>query len=135
MNQQFQKAFSKKAPLSLGWLAARALQNGMDDGKVGGRSVPPSLHSRCRPMPEVAMSVPGVMKLLCNLSPSRASGPDSIGPIVLGNLAMRLPCFSRCSSRGCWTRVGSLLVGPGRVSPPSSGGGMEVVPLATVPYH
>ena len=92
-NQQFQKAFSKKAPLSLNQLATQALQNGMDNDKIGSHSVPPSLHSKYQPMPEITISVPGIIKLLCNLNPSKASGPDSIKPIVLKNLSNEIALF------------------------------------------
>ena len=92
-NQQFQKAFSKKAPLSLNQLATQVLQNGMDNDKIGSHSVPPSLHSKYQPMPEITISVPGIIKLLCNLNPSKASGPDSIKPIVLKNLSNEIALF------------------------------------------
>ena len=93
MNQQFQKAFSKKPPLSLNQLATQVLQNGMDNGKIGSHSVPPSLHSKYQPMPEITISVPGIKKLLCNLNPSKASGPDSIIPIVLKSLSNEIVLF------------------------------------------
>ena len=56
VNWQFQKAFSKKALLSLNQLATQLLQNGMDNGKIGSHSVPPSLHSKYQPMPEITIS-------------------------------------------------------------------------------
>ena len=92
-NQQFQKAFSKRNPLSLNHLATQVLQNGMDNGKTGSHSVPPSLHSKYQPMPEITTSVPGVIKLLCNLNLSKASGPDSIELIVLKNLSNEIALF------------------------------------------
>ena len=93
-NQQFQKAFSKKAP-SLNQLATQVLQNGMDNDKIGSHSVPPSLRSKYQPTPEITIhvSVPGIIKLLCNLNPSKASGPDSIKPIVLKNLSNEIALF------------------------------------------
>ena len=39
----------------------------MDNDKIGSHSVPPSLHSKYQPMPEITISVPGIIKLLCNL--------------------------------------------------------------------
>ena len=80
---QFQKAFLKKAPLSLNQLANQVLQNGMDNDKIGSHSVPSLLHSKYQPMSEITISVPGFIKLLCNLNPSKASVQDSIKPIVL----------------------------------------------------
>ena len=87
------KGFFKKDPLSLNQLATQVLQNGMDNNKIGSHSVPPSLHSKYQPMPEITISVPGIIKLLCNLNPSKASGPDSIKPIVLKNLSNEIALF------------------------------------------
>ena len=81
-NQQFQKAFKKKALMPLFQLATQAFQNGLDNGKIGSHSIPSSLHSKYQPMPEITISVTGIIKLLCSLNPSKASGPDSIKPIV-----------------------------------------------------
>ena len=44
-------------------------------------------------MPEITIAVPGIIKLLCNLNPSKASGPDSIKPIVLKNLSNEIALF------------------------------------------
>ena len=72
-----------KMTLSLNQLATQVLQNGMDNGKIGSHSVPHSLNIKYQPMPEITMSVSGIIKLFCNLNPSKASGPDSIEPIAL----------------------------------------------------
>ena len=37
--------------------------------------------------------MPGIIKLLCNLNPSKALGPDSIKPIVLKNLSNEIALF------------------------------------------
>ena len=65
------------------YFATQVLQNGTDNGKIGSHLVPPSQHSKYQPMPEITISVHGIIKLLCNLNPSKESGPDSIKPIVL----------------------------------------------------
>ena len=44
-------------------------------------------------MPEITIFVPGIIKLLCNLNPSKASGPDSTKPIVLKNLSNGIALF------------------------------------------
>ena len=87
------KRLSWKSPLSLNQLAIQVLQNGMDNGKIGSHSVPPSLYSKYQPMPEITNYVPGIIKLLCNLNPSKASGQDSIKPIVLKNLSNEITLF------------------------------------------
>ena len=38
-------------------------------------------------MPQIEISTPGVKKLLDNLKPHKASGPDSIPPTVLKELS------------------------------------------------
>ena len=65
----------------------------MDNGKIGSLSVPPSLHSKYQPIPEITISVSGIKKLLCNLNPSKASGQDTIKPIVLKNLSNESALF------------------------------------------
>ena len=102
-NQQFQKLSKKSppphpprhppSPQSLNHLATQVLQNGMYNNKIGSHSVPPSLHSKYQPMPEITVSVPGIIKLLCNLNPSKAWGPDFIKPIVLKNLSNEIALF------------------------------------------
>ena len=65
----------------------------MDNDKIGSHTVPPSLHSKYQPMPEITIYVPGIIKLLGNLNPSKASGLDSIKPIVLKNLSNEIALF------------------------------------------
>ena len=64
LNRQFQSVFTKEAPLNL---TAPAYQF-------------PEL-------PYINITVPGVLKLLRNLKPGKAAGPDNIGPRILKELA------------------------------------------------
>ena len=41
-------------------------------------------------MPEISLSVSGVLKLLSNLQTGKACGPDNIKPIVLKNLSVQI---------------------------------------------
>ena len=41
-------------------------------------------------MPEITISVNGVLKLLSNLKPHKAAGPDNIRPLVLQNLRQQI---------------------------------------------
>ena len=48
---------------------------------------PASLQSKILPMPDIDISVSGVLKLLQGLNPSKAAGPDTIKSVVLKELA------------------------------------------------
>ena len=120
--------------LSLNHLATQVLQNRMDNDKIGSHAVPHSLHSKYQPMPEITKSVPGIIKLLCNLNPSKASGPDSIKPIFLNILCNEIALvlsvlFQKSLDSGqvphVWTK---------HVSPPSSKRGVKVIPFTTAPH-
>ena len=41
-------------------------------------------------MPEIYIDLPGVIKLLANLKPDKAAGPDAIKPIVLKELRLEI---------------------------------------------
>ena len=89
-------------------------------------------------MPEITTYVPGIIKLLCNLNPSKASGTDSIKPIVLKNLSNEITLFlsvpfqkSLDSSQvpHDWTKA---------CVTPSWKRGIKMIPLkalTTAPYH
>ena len=64
LNDQFQSVFTRETPPNL---------------------TPPRQQSPT--MPDIEISVEGVLKLLKNLKPNKASGPDNIGPRVLKELA------------------------------------------------
>ena len=70
LNAQFGSVFSLRTPLSLANLCESRL-----------RSLPPE-----RVMPEFAVSLGGVLKLLQGLNPHKAPGPDGVGPLVLREL-------------------------------------------------
>ena len=58
---------------------------------VGENSNVHSSSSRKYPiMPEITISVNGVLKLLSNLKPHKAAGPDNIRPLVLQNLRQQI---------------------------------------------
>ena len=96
-NQQFQRAFSKKAPLSLNQLATQVSQNGLDNDKIGRHSVPPSLHSKYQPMPEITISVPGIIHKTVLQPESKQgirTGLHQTHCLKKPLEAMKLPCFS-----------------------------------------
>jgi hypothetical protein len=86
LNNQFQSVFTSKSPLSLKSLANMKVQDMADTGKeITGKPYSPH-----KPMPDIEISVNGVEKLLNNLNPHKASGPDEIKPIVLKTLSKEL---------------------------------------------
>ena len=72
LNKQFQSAFSTTTPLSL----KQACQN-----------ISPQAGERHPIMQDIQISKHGIEKLLGNLKPHKAAGPDQIKPIILKELA------------------------------------------------
>lgn len=81
LNEQFQSVFTPKSPVSLKSLAEMKVQDMADTGRETSH---PTFSSH-DPMPDIDISVNGVEKLLKNLNPHKAAGPDQIRPIVLKN--------------------------------------------------
>lgn len=75
LNTQFQSVFSPKSPLSLASICKMKL-------KPDSQSVPT--------MPGITVGTNGIEKLLSNLNPHKASGPDKIKPIILKTLSAEL---------------------------------------------
>ncbi|XP_060608341.1 uncharacterized protein LOC132760373 [Ruditapes philippinarum] len=86
LNEQFQSVFTSKSPVSLKFLADMKVQDQADTG----REVPHTSFSPHNPMCDIDISVKGVEKLLKNLNPHKAAGPDQIRPIVLKNTSKEL---------------------------------------------
>ena len=89
LNEQFQSVFTPKSPLSLGQICQQSVDNYISEGKLN----PPSnqCHDEKYPaMPEIYIATEGISKLLKNLQPDKAAGPDNIKPIVLKELHQEL---------------------------------------------
>ena len=91
LNKQFQSVFSTKSPLSLNSLCKMTLN-------IGKQSIPA--------MPDITVSTKGIEKLLNNLNPHKASGPDKIKPIILKTLSVELSpilqmLFQKSLREGC----------------------------------
>ena len=82
--QQFQSVFSRLSPLRLGQLSAQIIQ------KLFHENIPENLQSLCPPMPEIFIDPNEIIKLLSNLNPNKAAGPDSIKPIILKELRLEI---------------------------------------------
>lgn len=80
LNRQFVSAFSRRNPISLKDCAK-------DAANTYEKDVPS--------MPDIDISTRGVEKLLSNLNPGKAGGPDSLKPRVLKELASTIaPCLT-----------------------------------------
>ena len=81
LNDQFQSVFSPKTPICLKSLAQMSLQDLHDSGAS------PSFHPSPYPkMPDISIAAEGIDKLLVDLNPHKAAGPDKFIPIVLQTL-------------------------------------------------
>ena len=73
LNEQFQSVFTQKSPLSLQQLSKIQAQNYAIEGKL---DYPPGCVPEFPDMPDITISVAGIDKLLKNLQPNKATGPD-----------------------------------------------------------
>ena len=80
LNSQFQSVFSSLSPLKLGQLCTKQIHNFFQE------NIPENITPLCFTMPEIKIDLNGVIKLLSNLKPDKAAGPDSIKPVVLKQL-------------------------------------------------
>ena len=94
LNSQFQSAFSSSCPLSLKHLCSAALskiiptENDIvdEDSNVCHRSKPRYPY----PMTDIVIIVSGIDKLLKDINPYKACGPDQIQPRVLKELHLQI---------------------------------------------
>ena len=85
-NQQFQSVFTAKEPLSLSRLCKMTLQNAADSGVIPPRTLPAGVLKTTPVMEDFSISVAGILKLLQNLKPGKAAGPDRLKPVLLKEL-------------------------------------------------
>ena len=85
-NQQFQSVFTTKATLSLSRLCKMKIQDMTDSCKMRHDAVPAELLNPNPNMEELSISCNGILKLLQNLKPFKAAGPDRLKPLLLNEL-------------------------------------------------
>ena len=85
-SRQFQSVFTCKSPLSLSRLAQMKVQDLVDEGSLPLGSVPDTNLSSVPVMPDLEISLNGILKLLKNLKPGKAAGPDQLKPLLLKEL-------------------------------------------------
>ena len=89
-NQQFQSVFTTKAPLSLSRLCKMQIQDMTDNGTMCHDAVPAGVLSSSPKMEEFSISINGILKLLQNLKPFKAAGPDRLIHSCSRNCGMKL---------------------------------------------
>ncbi|MEW8546483.1 MAG: reverse transcriptase family protein, partial [Candidatus Thiodiazotropha sp.] len=62
------------------------LQDLIDDGQIDPCAVPQSISNRIQTLSDIEISINGILKLLFNLKPGKAAGPDRIRPLLLKEL-------------------------------------------------
>ena len=66
------------------------LQDMVDEGKMSPGTVPQTFRNKNQTMPQIEISINGILKLLYNLKPGKAAGPDKIRPLILKELRVEL---------------------------------------------
>ena len=82
LNNQFQSVFTQKSPLKLSKLAYMTVQDLSDRGAIDPSQVQGEILSITPKMESISV----VVKLLKDLNPHKAAGPDQIKPLVLQRL-------------------------------------------------
>ena len=85
-NQQFNSVFTPKEPLSLSRLAKMRVEDLNKAGRLPSDTIPDTSQDSATTMPEINISQNGLLKLLKNLKPSKAAGPDKLKPLLLREL-------------------------------------------------
>ena len=73
-------------PLRLNHLSESAVLDGLADGTLNEENIPGTFKPNVPEMPQISISLAGILKMLASLDPSKAAGPDAIKPIVLRSL-------------------------------------------------
>ena len=94
LNQRFQSVFTPKCPLKLSQLASMAVQDLSDSGTIDPSQIPGECLNTTPHMESITVSTKGIAKLLKDLNPHKAAGPDQIKPLVLQNLRDMMQNFS-----------------------------------------
>ena len=86
----FNQFSTPRSPLSLSRLAQMKLQDMVDEGKMSTGTVPQNFRNKNQTMPQIEISINGILKLLYNLKPGKAAGQDKIRPLILKELRVEL---------------------------------------------
>ena len=89
-NLQFQSVFTTKESLSLTRICKMKPQDMADYGKLSSESLPPGVLKSTPVMEDFSIPVAGILKLLQNLKPGTAAGPDRLKPLLLKELRVEI---------------------------------------------
>ena len=92
LNAQFQSVFTPKSPLQLKQLCQKKVQDLHDAGNYSQDMSQPldDIRNKYPNMPDLKISVNGIIKLLQGLKPDKAPGPDQIRPLLLQKLCLEI---------------------------------------------
>ena len=81
------------------------LQDMVDEGKMSPGAVPQTFPNKNQTLSQIEISINGILKLLHNLKPGKAAGPDKIRPLILKELRVELApiikvIFEQCLKTG-----------------------------------
>ena len=92
LNKQFQSVFTPKSPLELKKLCHQKVLDLHDSGHYSQDTphLPDDIKSKHPNMPDLKISVNGIIKLLQGFKPDKAPGPDQIRPLLLQKLCLEI---------------------------------------------
>ena len=92
LNAQFQSVFTPKSPLQLKQLCQKRVQDLHDAGNYSQDMSQPldDIRNKYSNMPDLKISVNGIIKLLQGLKPDKAPGRDQIRPLLLQKLCREI---------------------------------------------
>ena len=92
LNKQFQSVFTPKSPLELKKLCHQKVLDLHDSGHYSQDTpnLPDDIKSKYPNMPDLKISVNGIIRLLQGLKPDKAPGPDQIRPLLLQKLCLEI---------------------------------------------
>ena len=86
INNHLQSVFTSVSPLGLNQLSESAILEGLAKGTLKEENIPGTFRPKVPEMPQIEISLAGILKLLAGLDPSKAADPDAIKPVVLRSL-------------------------------------------------
>ena len=82
INSHLQSVFTPVSPLRLDELSEITILDGLAKGSLKEENIPGTFRPKVLEMPQIQISLAGILKLLAGLDPSKAAGPDAIKPKV-----------------------------------------------------